>query len=750
MTKFFRGLCNPLGIIATARKILRGMLEAPWKRSRGVARAFKGILLRMLILQSKVCGDQASSRALAEGVAMRAMGQSKQAVSSLLRAVELNPECLSAWRQLVELLLEYGEGASAISAVDRLARIMPKDETARRLRSQCLAKSRSPLAVLAGLLEALVLGFGPASGVRRSLDDLLFRSDLHLKSTLALVGSESSVGDLAQAPQLGADLLRVLSHECRRINRSQEAVAACMVALELEPDAAGSTMTSLALALARRGDSDGAMTWLARALERDPNHPGALMALGQLELDDGRPGAALTRFEQPADWPNPRSAALARAAALRALGREPEADVYLQASWAAPPPPWAGSEQMWWSGLRAALVQEAVLLPLQPATVPRSVRGGIASSGPAYLGQLRAEYDTDPVTTTQLDPPTAPGKLPELSGCHLYAGPFLKHFGHFVSECSHRLWGYRAYGSRAGRVLVLGGPTGSGKGRATTVAELLPFQREALNWFGIPLEQVTLVDRAMRVEQLIVPEQGQIFGGALPPPAEYLDLLAENAGRFFASYVAQRTLYPERMYISRAHLVHQGGIAGETYLEQLLLSAGFQIFRPEHHSLIEQLYHYSHARVCLFSEGSALHALELLGYLPRRPAVVVLGRRAETEAQWRRVVRPRTPQYIYCACTMQLPALKYDPVMRKPANWLGLSVVHELDMLIDVLNTHAGLHPGSFDRDAFHVCEAADIARYLLQTDMGADDNGGNYMRTWRRRLTAMSDNPYLSKGLVA
>jgi hypothetical protein len=437
---------------------------------------------------------------------------------------------------------------------------------------------------------------------------------------------------------------------------------------------------------------------------------------------------------------------------LREVGRGEDADSLLHRAWGVSPAPWPGIDQEWCRGLRAARVRDALLIPVHPDSVPRFVGGGIRApeTGPAYLQQLRAEPGSDPSLTTRLPSPPDPGQVTELPGTHLYAGPFLKHFGHFVAECSHRLWGYRQYARQIDRVLVLGGPAGPLRRRARSFEELLPFQQQALAWFGVPPARVSLVDAPTRVEHLVVPEQGAVFGGAIPPSSAYIDLLTENAERFFAACAPARGDYPERLYVSRAHLLHQGGIAGEGYLERLLEGAGFHVFRPECHSLHEQLGHYRQARIALFSEGSALHGLELLGRLPERPVMAVLGRRADGEPQWRRIVSPRTPHYAFCACTLRLPALQYNRVIEAPVTWHALSVVHDLDGLLDFLETHVGLRPGAFDRDAFYLQEAADIARYLLRTslDPGDGERGQRYLARWRRRLAAMTQNPYL--GAVA
>ena len=71
--------------------------------------------------------------------------------------------------------------------------------------------------------------------------------------------------------------------------------------------------------------------------------------------------------------------------------------------------------------------------------------------------------------------------------------------------------------------------------------------------------------------------------------------------------------YPEKIYVSRSHLIDNGGVAGEVYIENILQEyEGFFILKPEQYSLYEQMNYYRHAKICIFAEGSAIHGLELI------------------------------------------------------------------------------------------------------------------------------------------
>ncbi|GJE59526.1 hypothetical protein MPOCJGCO_1619 [Methylobacterium trifolii] len=83
---------------------------------------------------------------------------------------------------------------------------------------------------------------------------------------------------------------------------------------------------------------------------------------------------------------------------------------------------------------------------------------------------------------------------------------------------------------------------------------------------------------------------------------------------------------PERdlpaIYVSRSRLPH-GRFAGEGYLDAALAAAGLRVVHPEGLSLAEQCALYRRARHLVFAEGSALHALQLLGHVEASVTVLV-------------------------------------------------------------------------------------------------------------------------------
>ncbi|HEX7962744.1 MAG TPA: hypothetical protein VF493_22735, partial [Terriglobales bacterium] len=64
---------------------------------------------------------------------------------------------------------------------------------------------------------------------------------------------------------------------------------------------------------------------------------------------------------------------------------------------------------------------------------------------------------------------------------------------------------------------------------------------------------------------------------------------------------------------------------GESYVEEILASEGFEIIYPEQHSITDLVIMLRASSVAVFAEGSAIHALELCGSVV--PDTFVIGRR---------------------------------------------------------------------------------------------------------------------------
>lgn len=189
----------------------------------------------------------------------------------------------------------------------------------------------------------------------------------------------------------------------------------------------------------------------------------------------------------------------------------------------------------------------------------------------------------------------------EASG--IWCGPVCQHFGHAIAT----------FGMRLPLIARLSGDEpvvfSARPGEAPPA-----FFAPMLAHFGIAAARVLIVTTPTVFRRLSVVPQGERKSGG-GPGAAHLDLLDTLAGPPPAPDGS-------RLYVSRAGM-WKGKIAGELHLEKALADLGYASFRPENLPLDQQLAAYRRASHLVFAEGSALHALQLLGRVKADVTVVV-------------------------------------------------------------------------------------------------------------------------------
>jgi hypothetical protein len=192
----------------------------------------------------------------------------------------------------------------------------------------------------------------------------------------------------------------------------------------------------------------------------------------------------------------------------------------------------------------------------------------------------------------------------------IFAGPVFRHFGHCIAESTHRLWPRFALRDlRTAKVVFL----------PLNGVKVMPYVAEALNLYGIGMDDVLRIDRPTRFRRLFVGPQGRQLMGSSTIPG-YRRLLDPTLERRFG-----RAGGPRRVYISRKHHSHTGSYYGESYIERALSEAGFEIIHPEQYGVREMVRILRSSSLAVFAEGSAIHTLELCG--SGTPSVFVIGRR---------------------------------------------------------------------------------------------------------------------------
>lgn len=245
-------------------------------------------------------------------------------------------------------------------------------------------------------------------------------------------------------------------------------------------------------------------------------------------------------------------------------------------------------------------------------------------------------------------PPAEGASVDRLEGEALWGGCLVNHFGHFLAEFVHRL----LPAAQARPELPILYVTRPGQ-----AAQPLPgFIQAVFAYLGVA-ERVRVLDRPTRVDRLWVAPQAERLGGP-PPAADYLAVLATCQARLPAAPPG------DVLFVSRAGVGE--GLVGEGLLERYFETLGAQVYRPEQHPLPAQLATYlAHAQL-VFTEGSALHGLQLLGRLPGE--VTVLSRRPGRFGQAFLAPRVAALHHVPLAG----PAVHGRAAAGRSANWVGL------------------------------------------------------------------------------
>jgi FkbM family methyltransferase len=250
-------------------------------------------------------------------------------------------------------------------------------------------------------------------------------------------------------------------------------------------------------------------------------------------------------------------------------------------------------------------LDNAVVVP--PADTDFVQPAGVLTRHGSYCPQGALWRNGRPLTTR---PPMPEGDLPERAGTWLWGGVLWMHFGHFLVESASRLWALEGLEEKIDGILFV--PKRPRKG-----SEVIGFQHDFARLMDAPAPLVCL-DRAERVERLIVPGQGFGLGSLIEGTPEFRAAVAARFGRDVAAEG------PEKLYISRSGLpAGRGNLIGEAELEEHLRAEGYTIYHPEKHDLIHQVATYKAAQRVIAAEGSALHLLAMVARADQQVAIVV-------------------------------------------------------------------------------------------------------------------------------
>lgn len=224
---------------------------------------------------------------------------------------------------------------------------------------------------------------------------------------------------------------------------------------------------------------------------------------------------------------------------------------------------------------------------------------------PIYAYQLRVNKRGDFVVAG-CRPVQSNSEAPDyIAGRWLYGGELMHHFGHFMSECSHRIYAITEYfrGLISDNLDGIIFSSNSGMNSFT--------KRLFCDYYGIPEDKIVIIkDAPAVIETLVFRPQGSILGSSS---------LSSDYNNFLEHYQKKNSImvskeFPKKIFFGRAHLDTGGGsITHESELENFLLDIGFVSIRPEEYDLLEQFEMLTQAEIIVAIGGSFVHLYDHLG-----------------------------------------------------------------------------------------------------------------------------------------
>lgn len=209
-------------------------------------------------------------------------------------------------------------------------------------------------------------------------------------------------------------------------------------------------------------------------------------------------------------------------------------------------------------------------------------------------------------------------RWPVHRGRLFWCGPLVSHFGHQLGEFGGRVL-MASLDPRPGTLLFLH-PEGE-----LRVDELPTWQQIWLCHLNPTNKPILIQGGGLRAKRLVVVPQQQRLG-CPPTPAHLLALTMRgrslNQAPIEELVVLSRARYAPAM--DQASM--RGAVAGEAAFDAWLTSQGARVVYPETLPFKEQLILLQNSRRLIVMEGSALHALELIGRQPNKQVVVIARR----------------------------------------------------------------------------------------------------------------------------
>lgn len=279
-----------------------------------------------------------------------------------------------------------------------------------------------------------------------------------------------------------------------------------------------------------------------------------------------------------------------------------------------------------------------------------------------------------------------------------WGGPIHGHFGHQIADFSMRIMP-SIFTNPSAKLIFF-----------PTENKIPSWFKSILNWFELSDDNIIYLNQPSVINKISVCEQiEQLYKPVLN------EAHLTNMDNFIANKNLGLNKITKTIYVSRAGSTFNGScLAGERYLEHCINLAGGLVFRPETHSIQDQIKIYLSASRLIFSEGSALHACQLLGRLDAE--IDVLCRRDSVDWYWENILSTRVKNR------------HYEDLRQHTIMGLGLqgeALVHATAVILDIKKLHAyfssrGLNISKYwDMKTYTDTAVEDIYRWVSERTCG-------------------------------
>lgn len=234
---------------------------------------------------------------------------------------------------------------------------------------------------------------------------------------------------------------------------------------------------------------------------------------------------------------------------------------------------------------------EAPELPPRHSSFKAYTRGCIYEAGGARMDLSVRVGGVGGDQTKSIDPAILP---PEqrggtwLTGRTLYLGPFMNHYGHFITESLSRYWHQEA-GAFDHYVAY---PFIHNNG----AIEMQAFHRYLAGLVGVPIDRVTILRSQTVFDEIVVPEQLWTYN-------THVNLRMREIYRGLGARHAAKQA-GGRLFLSRTSSPRLANIAE---VEDVFAGFGFRVVYPEQIAIEQQLALYANCAVLAGVSGSAMH-----------------------------------------------------------------------------------------------------------------------------------------------